>query len=639
MNITKAEIDQILATYGFTYDIELYEEAVEAYELSDQPLMTDGDFDKLKAYLIHNGSIKFEAGVAEGTIKGEKVELVYPMLSIQSVHQKDLHSAEILTDFLGKKYDNGTSDVYDISWKYDGLALQAEYDNDGNRLRILTRGERTKGVDVTHKMAHAFPAKVPKYVRCLIGEALLSKENFKEHFSHRYKNERNTVSGLLNADDAERAELRRKYVDVALFKIYTWDDRITTIADDSINLDGVSAFIASQFEVDSAAEVYDQIMELQKLREDFKYRTDGIVIRNMFVKLSSIKSGLYFAYTAYKFHAEQARTTIKAIDFRLRNNGDLFPRAILEPVELDGSTVRHASLFNYGNMLKQGLFPGAEVIVVKSGDIIPDIEMVLVRSEETQGFKDEYELNECVYDGVNLKSNRDVTAKRFTAGCNWLGFKDAGHAMFVKLFDAGYNTTMDLFKFDKDAFIEKYGNNKTSNNISDQILSKFSKMNLAALIGSLRFPGIGNTMSGVLADAIKQYANSNMLMDSNLNELILDNTDGINKWARTFLDSEVFEQLIKCIIIFDERIDWSTEVKQEVSADALKIMMTGSPKNFGYKTKDVFMAYLTEKGIDFVEVGKIAECDVLIADSVDGNSSKLKDARNKGKEIKTYGDF
>ncbi|WIC41359.1 NAD-dependent DNA ligase [Chryseobacterium phage MA9V-1] len=636
MNITKQEIDQILATYSFTYDIELYEEAVEAYELSDQPLMTDGDFDKLKAYLIHNGSIKFEAGVAEGTIKGEKVELAYPMLSIQSVHQKDLHSAEILDEFLNKKYES--IGQYELSWKYDGLALQAEYNKNGTLKHILTRGERTKGVDVTHKMCHAFPATVPDGVKCLIGEALLSKANFQEHFAHRYKNERNTVSGLLNADDAERAELRRKYVDVALFKIYTWDEQIVTVNENMLDLENVSAFVAKQTYVDDKQmTVFRAIMHMQKDRESLPYRTDGVVIRNYTVPFSTIKSGLYFAYTAYKFHAEQAKTTIKAIDFRLRNNGDLFPRAILEPVELDGSTVRHASLFNYGNMLKQGLFPGAEVIVVKSGDIIPDIEMVLVRSEETQEFKDEYELNECVYDGVNLKSNKDVTAKRFTAGCNWLGFKDAGHAMFVKLFDAGYSTTMDLFEFDKAAFIEKYGNNKTSNNISDQILAKFSKMNIAALIGSLRFPGIGNTMSGILADFIK--ANKNLILLQDFNDYVLNNCDGLNKWARTFLDSEVFEELTKTLFNYEARIDWSTEVKPEVSADALKIMMTGSPKNFGYKTKADFLAYLTEKGIDFVEVGKIADCDILIADSVDGNSSKLKDARNKGKEIKTYGDY
>lgn len=656
--MTLEQQKELLVKYNFTGTVvEFYNKAVEAYELTETPIMTDTDFDILKAFLIESGMIEFKAGADQ--IEGDKKPLFYPMLSIQSVHQKDLDNQGDVQDFLDKKYE-GIEDWYNLSWKYDGIALQAEYEpvepyaEYAEIKHVLTRGERTHGVDVTEAVRHAFPSKVDVSIKAIIGEGLLSKANFEEHFTQ-YKNERNTASALIRKGDPETC----KYIDVQVLKLVETDGTIICPElhrDLILEYDSDKCLFAEQV-MTYWGELHTTLMEFQADRASQPYRTDGVIIRNDFMDLNEHKSGLYTAYTAYKFHAEQAVTEIIGIDFRLKNNGDLFPRGILKPVELDGSTVQHCSMYNYAYLLNEGVFPGAKVIVVKSGDIIPKIEIVLERQEETPEFRELHGIDECTYDGVNMKSPADVSEKRFLSGLTVLKLKDVGDAMGKKLFEAGYTKVPDLFKFDPEVFKTFFNNpGKQVQNAIDQVQKAMSNIKLEDVMRSLSFPGIGNTSSKKLAELIiessfndleeinkftSRVLNTVTVDESFVDVLVFkinDNTK-TNAWEKTFLASETFVEFLNYVVQNFNSIDFTIEEKPVITEDTIKIMLTGSPKEFGFKTKDVFLKDLESKGIDFVEVKTINDCDILIADNVDGSSSKLKQARAKGKQIKTYGDF
>lgn len=652
--MTLEQQKELLQKYHFTGTVvEMYHASVEAYETTENPIMTDADFDPLKAWLIETGQVEFKAGAE--TIEGDKKPLFYPMLSIQSVHQKDLDNNDLITELLDKKYGE-ISDWYNLSWKYDGMALQAEYEPAPGKdyavlKHILTRGERTHGVDVTEAVRHAFPSKVDVYVKCVIGEALLSKKVFEEHFAANYKNERNTVAGLIRKGDPETC----KHIDVMVLKLVLFDNEVMCPYDhqDMIIEHSNNCIIAEQVTY-NYDQLYTALMEdFNAKRADLPYRVDGVIIRDDHNDLKETKSGLYHAYTAYKFHAEQAETEIVGIEFRLRNNGDLFPRGILKPVELDGTTVSHCSLFNYAHLLNNGLFPGAKVLIAKSGDIIPHVEHVLERSEETPEFRKEHGIDDCTYDGVNMKSTQDTSLKRFLSGILALDLKDVGDAMATKYFETGFMKVPDLFYFDPELFRKQFDNpGKQCENAITQVQKAMSGIKLEKVMRSLAFPGVGNTSSKKLTDFIIQNHFNDIQEASKLYDIDAVNLthfsvklagffpdELLNAWDKKFLESDDFIYFVKIMLDNFENINFEIEQAPEISAETVKIMFTGSPKEFGYKTKAVFLEYLKGKGMDVIEVAKIADCDVLVADNVNGSSSKLKDARKKGKEIKSYGDY
>jgi NAD-dependent DNA ligase len=125
-------------------------------------------------------------------------------------------------------------------------------------------------------------------------------------------------------------------------------------------------------------------------------------------------------------------------------------------------------------MLKQGLFPGATITLVKSGDIIPHLELVNEPVFETQEFRDKHYIDDCAFDGVNIKSTKDVTLKRFIAGIHMLNLKDVGTSMAIKLHQAGYNNALDLFEFNA-AHLEKVTGRilKTEQKTIDAIKDRF----------------------------------------------------------------------------------------------------------------------------------------------------------------------
>jgi NAD-dependent DNA ligase len=641
--------------------VTLYNAANDAYEKTSEPILTDIDFDILKAYCIDMQLIEYQAGAAIDDSYTKK-DLAYPMLSIQSIHQQDFADASAISKFLQSKYSDVTDSdtfAFDIGWKLDGLAIQILYE-DGKLLHALTRGERIKGIDVTDRLRHVLPKTVDKSIKAIIGEVVIPVQVFEDNLSHIYKNERNAAAGLINSSkDPVKQELC-KYLDIVAFKLLTIDDEIINAEDFSelvLDADDVMQFSILQNSYSSLNTIWNVLDEYQTNRSSFKYRTDGVVIINIWSDLNAIHAGLYTAYTAFKFKAVQAKTTILSIDFRLRNNGDLFPRAILQPVELDGTTVRHVSLFNYGNMLNAGLFPGAEIIIVKSGDIIPNVELVTKHVYETQEFRELHSLDECVFDGVNMKSNADVRLKRFISGIHMLDLKDVGTARAIELYDAGYTTALDLFDYaNTHVIVDQSKHSITELKTNAAITNRFKSIHLDHLIVSLREIGIGHTSSKNIALYLHKFKDAiantydlylNKVDTSIIATNITQITDSImsdslnckfNKYEREFFKSIMFLQLMGTVTMHFNRIVFIEEQIVTSPADAVKIMLTGSPKSIGFATKAIFLEKLAET-LQFVEVNKIKDCDILIADSVDGNSNKLKQARDMQKSIATYSEI
>lgn len=632
------EIQNILDYANYDDAIKLYYDAKTAYETTDKTLLTDEDYDVLEHYLISNNLIEFQAGVSGdifASYDGIKRPQKYPMLSIETIKQKQINNKEKFDSHFVNKYSPDAANcIYDITPKYDGVAIQIVIDNCKPQYAI-TRGDRTQGFDVSNRLAHVMSQLEIKNnkIVVVIGEAVISKQNFKEHFGH-YKNERNAVAGLINSTKNKANQELCKYIDFIAFKYVYENGEVGAVSYIDFNVTQnvkCASSTAAKFN-----ELYEVATDMLSEIDKNEYRCDGVVILCTDQDIKATKNGYYYAYTAFKNVADEEIFKIVDIEFRPRNNGSLFPVAILDGKELDGSFVKRVSVFNYGTMMEKGLFPGAIIKLSKSGDIIPHIQEVIEPAYETQEFRDKHGLTkdnttfngtDIFFDGVNIEK------KKFINAVICAGFDSIGYSIANSLYEAGYTSILQLFDYDPKRLAHKYAlGSITANNIAKQIETKLINCKLSKLVFLMRFNGIGGVSAKRLAKHIKS--------------ILCGNGDAIakfNKYEKEVLRSQEYQHFINFVKTNTHRVVMDEdEVAQNVNFDKLvvKICMTGSPKQFGWKTKAEFIKALEEvhTHIHYQEVS-VKDATFLITDDVNSNSSKTKEAKKHNKTIITYSDF
>ena len=632
------EIQNILDYAKYDDAIKLYYDAKTVYETTDKTLLTDEDYDVLEHYLIANNLIEFQAGVSDdifASYDGIKRPQKYPMLSIETIKQKQINNKEKFDSHFIGKYHDAKDCIYDITPKYDGVAIQIVIENCKPQYAI-TRGDRTQGFDVSNRLSHVMSQleiKNDKIV-AVIGEAVISKQNFKEHFSH-YKNERNAVAGLINSTKNKANQELCKYIDFIAFK-YVYENGEAGAVQD-IFFDSTQNVKCANSRAAKFGELYEIATDELASIDKNAYRCDGVVILCTDQDIKATKNGYYYAYTAFKNVADEETFKIVDIEFRPRNNGSLFPVAILDGKELDGSFVKRVSIFNYGTMMEKGLFPGAVIKLSKSGDIIPHIQEVIEPAYETQEFRDKHGFTkdntafngtDIFFDGVNIEK------KKFINAIICAGFDNVGYAIAKDLYEAGYTSILQLFDYDPKRLSHKYAlGSITANSILKQIQTKLINCKLSKLVFLMRFNGIGGVSAKRLAKHIKS--------------IICGNGDAIakfNKYEKEVLRSQEYQHFINFVKQNMDKIRMDEDdVAQNVSFDKLvvKICMTGSPKQFGWKTKAEFIKALEEKcnGIIAYQEVSVKDAAFLITDDVNSNSSKTKEAKKHNKTIITYSDF
>lgn len=141
------------------------------------------------------------------------------------------------------------------------------------------------------------------------------------------------------------------------------------------------------------------------------------------------------------------------------------------------------------------------------------------------------------------------------------------------------------------------------------------------LVRALNVSGVGDTIS-------EQFTRYWFGLDYSTFGLTKDS------WNELLEKTDVLKQQIQHLetLGYDVINPYKIDV---VSEGSIKVVLTGSPKIFGYKTKAEFL----EKFTNLVEVKKVSDCDVLITDDLNSTSSKTKDANKFKKQIKTYGEF
>jgi DNA ligase (NAD+) len=320
-----------------------------------------------------------------------KVEHVVPMLSIDSLFgEEEVREFEArVVRFLGLESGAGLDWV--VEPKLDGVSVSLLYER-GVLVRALTRGDGIVGEDVTQNvrtvrnlplaLARGGEHDPPRLLE-VRGELLIPLAAFKRLNERREKeglalfaNPRNTAAGAIRRNDpAEVARYPLEFYPWSAPQLEGLDFRTQTEIAAALRSWGLphTGLGALAHGIEAALAYH---ADLGARRLSLPFEIDGIVAKldrlDLRARLGATSRATRWQY-AHKFPALEAPPTLRAIETSVGNAGRLTPRAHVDPVEVGGVTVRHASLHNADLVAALGVRVGDRVFLRRAGDVIPQV--------------------------------------------------------------------------------------------------------------------------------------------------------------------------------------------------------------------------------------------------------------------------
>lgn len=378
------------------------------YYVEGRPQIADAEYDALFRELVELETAHPDLATPDsptqrvGTALPEGsgfalVEHAVPMLSIDS-----LFTADEVRDFEARILRFLKLEDADLEWyvepKFDGVSLALVYE-DGRLVRAVTRGDGERGEDITTnaRTVRSIPLVLDGSKRALPrllevrGEVVIERERFARFNARRaraglatFANPRNTVAGALRRNDpAEVARYPLEFYPWAAPRIEeleaaTQSEISAALRDWGLPDAGYSKLLRG---LDACLAYHD---ELEARRASIPFDMDGVVAKlerlDLRARLGATTRATRWQY-AHKFAALEASTTLRAIETMVGNGGRLTPRAHVDPVEVGGITVRHATLHNADYVAQLDLRIGDRVFLRRAGDVIPQILGVASRAE------------------------------------------------------------------------------------------------------------------------------------------------------------------------------------------------------------------------------------------------------------------
>ena len=518
---------------------ELINEYRYHYHVLDESIMSEAAADSLKhelsqleeqypEFITPDSPTQRVAG--KPLDKFQKVTHTSRMISLA-----DVFSESEIRDWVARNYklvDQGTEFTFFTDIKMDGLAMSLHYEN-GIFKQAVTRGDGLVGEDVTMnvKTIQNIPLKLnlenpPEHLE-VRGEVIIFKQDFEKLNQMQAKlgekpfaNPRNLAAGTIRQLDpriAASRPLRFMAYDLVTPDLPTHQEAYEFLRQIGFQTSGQDHVYTH------LNEVFAEIKHLGQVRGDFLFNTDGMVIkindRKIYSELGIVGKTPRGA-VAFKYPAEESTSKVRDIVISIGRTGAATPVAILDPVEIAGSTVRHATLHNSDEIEKLDIRIGDTVIVYKAGDIIPKIKEVLftLRPEGTEPFdyekalKNQYpELEferpdgEVVYrvkgqdSDFILRRNLEYFASKQALNIDGLGEKNVN-----LLVDAGLlKSLVDLYRLQKSDLInlERFGELSATKLIN--AIEGTKQAPLAKFITALGIRHVGAQTAVALADAFQ----------------------------------------------------------------------------------------------------------------------------------------
>lgn len=377
------------------------------YRIENAPVISDDDFDllvrqlkELEAKYPQYADESSPSRIVGNDLSGAfvAVEHLSPMKSLDNVFNSS--ELEEFDSRLHKTLGLGGDFMYCVEPKIDGAGISAVYEN-GKLVRLLTRGDGTKGDDITRNafVLRNLPMRltgtnVPSLLE-IRGEAYMTRAEFDRLSAAAisknseaqnsipdnsrkspYANPRNLAAGTLKLLDKNVLEQRNLQVIFYSFgAVEGFTLRRQSELAEILRNWGLPSFSWTKL-AQGPHGAFERICELEEVRADFPYNTDGAVVKLDDCSLypcAGMTSHAPRWAVAWKYRAERANTKLKSITLQVGRTGAVTPVAELEPVFISGTTVSRATLHNADNISEKDIRVGDTVVIEKAGEIIPAV--------------------------------------------------------------------------------------------------------------------------------------------------------------------------------------------------------------------------------------------------------------------------
>lgn len=376
------------------------------YYTLDNPSVSDFEYDRLMQELMKLESLYPEYSKPDsptkkvgGEIKNSFTKITHqiPLLSLSNVFTE----SDIINFDSRIRKENVINPEYVCELKIDGLSVSLRYIK-GKLLYAATRGNGIVGEDITLnvKTIKTIPLQLTRDIDIEVrGEIYISKETLEKINEKRiqeglepFKNARNLASGSIRQLDPKITAERK--LDAFIYHLPNPIDYGLNTHMEALEFMKELGFITNPNNklVEGIDGILSYIEEKSHERNSLPYDIDGVVI-----KLNNIKDQMMLGSTvkypkwatAYKFPPEEVVTKLKDIVFTVGRTGQITPNAILEPVNVMGSTISKTTLHNEDYVKEKDIRVGDYVVIIKAGDVIPRVESVKKerRTKELPKFK------------------------------------------------------------------------------------------------------------------------------------------------------------------------------------------------------------------------------------------------------------
>ena len=529
--------------------VKIITEADYNYHTLDNPTITDQEYDKYvrELFLLEEQYPEFVRDDSPtkrvgGKVLDEfkKITHKIPMMSLSNVFNE-----EEIREFDSRIRKEGIIPEYVCELKIDGLSVSLIYEH-GKLVSGATRGDGITGEDITEnvKTIKTIPFTINKDIDIEVrGEIYMSKKVFndlnkirEEQGKPLLQNPRNAAAGSIRQLDSKVAAQRK--LDTFIYHlpnpedygIKTHNEALKFMKDLGFKINPNNRLVGN----------IDEVMEFINYhtvhRHELPYEIDGIVIK--LNNLSDQKEmGFTAKYprwaTAYKFPAEEVLTKLTDIIFTVGRTGQITPNAVLEPVLVQGSTIRKATLHNENYVIEKDIKIGDIVSIIKAGDVIPAV-LGPKKERRTGEEKDFKMITKCpICDSYLVKKedeadyfcpNEHCPARKIESlvhfvSRNAMNIDGLGDSIIEDLYNLKYISKIsdiyDLEKYKKDIMeLEGYGE-KSVNNMLEAIENSKSN-SLERLIFGLGIRQVGAKTAKILA---KHYLTMDNLINTSKEEL------------------------------------------------------------------------------------------------------------------------
>jgi len=456
-----------------------------AYYVEDNPIATDEEYDKLYHEVIDfeqaNPNLKALHSITQrigGVVRSEFSKAAHKaaMWSME-----DVFSYNELCAWMERAAKQGATQYFFCEPKFDGASLNLLYEK-GELVRAITRGDGKVGEEVTQnaKTIRSIPLRIDYQETIEIrGEVVIPKSAFEQLNASRIANNQSSFANPRNAASGSLRQLDSTITAKRGLVFYPWGIGENSLEHTSLKakMDFVYALgfksAPMQAMVKNSQEIEAHYQAIIAKRDEIDVMMDGMV-----VKVDEIALQEALGYTvkfprwmcAYKFPALEKSTTVEAIGLQVGRTGVVTPVAHIRPVDIDGAMVSRATLHNFDEIERKGLHIGDEVIIIRSGDVIPKITKVLTdRRDGTQRPITKPThcptcQSELLYDEVMIycpNSNckdRVVGAISYYASKGCMNIDGLGEKIVRLLVEKGLvGSILDLYSLSADALLELEG--------------------------------------------------------------------------------------------------------------------------------------------------------------------------------------